>query len=178
MKLSVPVILGCIAALVIGVFFWRMSVSNQEIRLRRLIEAKQRDNLNTLDNMQKKIAQAAQIPPAAMEAIKNIVVGYADARKGGTGSLATMLTEAVPQNVDQSTFKELMNIVTSSRDSYTRNQTELLDMAREHKTLITTEPYSWVVGGRPEIVVKIVTSTKAQDAMESGVDDDINLKLK
>lgn len=178
MKLIIPVTIATILALIVAVFFWRMSVSNQEIRLRRLIEAKQVDNLNTLDNMQKKIAQVSQVPAAAMAAIKDIVVGYADARKGGTGSLATMLTEAVPQGIDQSTFKTLINVVTASRDSYTRNQTEILDMVREHKTLITTEPSSWWVGNRPVIEVKIVTSTKAQGAMESGVDDDINLKLK
>lgn len=173
-----PVLVGLITLVavigLIGISF--VSMSNKEVRLRNLITAKQRDNISALDNMQKTIAQSAQIPPAAMESLKAIVVGYADARKGGSGSLATMVTEAIP-NVDTSTFNNLMNIVGAERKAFATRQKELLDLGREHNDTRTVWPSSMVCGGRPEIPLQIVTSARAEGSMATGRDDDIDLRL-
>ena len=45
-------------------------------------------------------------------------------------------------------------------------------MKREHDNQSTTFPGSFIVGGRPEIEVTIVTSTRAEENFRTGKDDD------
>lgn len=166
--------LGCIVGLVAIIGIWGISVSNNEVRLRNAITAKQKDNQSELDNMQKKIGQAAQIPPAQMAALKDVIVGYAQARSGGGdkgGSFINAIHEAIP-NVDQKTYLNLQNIITGSRDAFTMRQKETLDLKREHDNVRTTFPGSLICSGRPGIQVQIVTSTRAEAAFATGKDDD------
>jgi len=153
-----------------------ISTSNQEVSLRTTIETKQRDNTSELDNAIKKISQSAQVTTAQKEALKEIIVGNSQARNTKGGSLATFVTEAVP-NVDTSTFNNLMNIITSSRDAWTMRQKELLDLSREHTTLLRRFPSGVILSilGRKEIPVTIVTSTRTEKAFETGKDDDVNV---
>lgn len=168
-------IIGVIVTSIIAMTLWGISISNSEIHLRNLITAKQHDNQSELDNMQKKISQAAQVPPSQMEALKNVVVGYAQARGGNdSGALINAVHEAVP-NVDQRTYVNLQNIVTSSRNAFTQRQKEILDLKRAHDDLRTTFPGSLICGGRSEIEVQIVTSTRSQENFKAGKDDDIKL---
>lgn len=160
-----------LAIMVVSVYF---GYSNAEVRLRNTITAKQTDNQSELDNMQKKIAQSAGITQEQAKYVKDLIIGNAQARSTGSGQLATLVREAVP-NVDISTFKQLMNVVTSSRDSFTMRQKEILDLKREHDNLRTTFPSSLVCGGRPEIKVVVVTSDRAEESFRTGKDNDIDL---
>lgn len=166
--------LGGILALILGGYF--VSVMNKETGLRNQITAKQTDNTSEYDNLWKKLSQAAQVTDGQKEALRSIIVGYADARKSGAGSLATMVKEAVP-TVDTSTFNNLMNIVTSSRDAWTMRQKELIDLKRVDDNLIDMFPSNLVcmVLGRQKIEIKIVTSTRTGEAFKTGKDDDVDL---
>jgi hypothetical protein len=167
---------GVILALVVGIFF--ISTMNKEASLRNMITAKQRDNTSEFDNMWKKISQVAQVTDAQKNAIKDIVVGYADARSAGKGggSLATMVHEAVPQ-VDAATFTKLMAVIESSRDAWTMRQKELIDLKRAHDNLVDLFPGSLVCSilGRQKIDITIVTSTKTDAAFQTGKDDDVQI---
>lgn len=161
-----------VLVLVVGLTF--VSFSNKEHRVRNQITAKQRDNQSELDNVQKKISQSVQVTDIQMAALKDIIVGNAQARKGGSGTLATFVTEAVP-NLDTGTFQNLQNIIAGSRDAFTMRQKELLDLKREHDNLIDTWPSSMIVGGRGKIEVTIVTSSHAKENFRTGEDNDIQL---
>lgn len=169
-------ILFLFAVIIIGSV---ISTSNQEVQLRTTIEAKQRDNHSELDNTLKKISQTAQVTTAQKEALKEIIVGNSEARSTKGGSLFTSVREAVP-NVDTSTFNNLMNIITSSRDAWTMRQKELLDLSREHTTLLRRFPFGFILSmlGRKEIPVTIVTSTRTEEAFQSGKDDDTKVFQK
>lgn len=172
------IVLGLIGVFVLFLIIigavW-VSTSNNEVRLRNSITAKQRDNASELDNMQKKIGQTAQVTQEQARALKELVVGYAASRTvQDSGKFATLVREAVP-TLDQSTYKELMRIITSSRDAFTMRQKELLDLKREHDNVRTTFPGSLIVGGRPEITVVIVTSERAEESFRTGKDDDTTL---
>lgn len=164
-------LLAGLVACGVALAFWWIGMSNTEVRLRNQVEAAQVDNRNHMDKMLKTISQTAQVSEKQMAAIKEIIVGYASARGGSGGNLATSLTEAVP-NIDSSseTFRRLMGIVESSRAQFTDKQTRLLDLAREHKNFVTTFPGSLL--GRQPIEVKIVTSSRVENAFETGKDDD------
>lgn len=166
---------GTVVLFIIILLSWGVGVSNSEVRLRRTIEAKLTDNESEFDNMFKKIAQVAQISEKQKSAIIDLVTGHAEARGGiKGGGFVNMLQESIPnQTMDQ--YQKLSTVVVASRDRWTMRQKELIDLKREHDTLRTIFPSSMVVGGRPTIEIAIVTSTKAKRAMETGVDDDVNL---
>ena len=172
------------AALIFGVVScgYVVSVNNREVRLRQTIVAKQRDNTSEFDNMWKKIAQVANVTEMQKDSLKEIFVGYAQARSGGAeagGSLATWIHESVP-NVDTKTFENLQNIIVGSRDAWTQRQKELLDMSREHNILLNEFPSGIVLSifGREAIEIKIVTSSRTENSFETGKDDDVQLYKK
>lgn len=167
---------GLAAVIIVGLMY--VTYSNKEVRLRNQMKAKQTDNTSQLDNVQKKISQIVQVSDMQMQALKDIIVGNAEARKGGSGSLATLVREAVPQVNNNETFNNIINIITGSRDAWTMRQTELLDLKREHDNLIDTLPSSFFVGGRGKIDVVIVTSGRVKENFRTGEDNDIDLKPK
>lgn len=171
--IAILAILGCGFFIIGGIALWGVSISNSEVHLRNLITAKQRDNQSELDNMQKKITQSSQIAPAQMQALKDVIVGYASARtgEGAKGGFINAVHEAIP-NVDQKTYLNLQNIITGSRDAFTQRQREILDLKRAHDDVRTTFPGNLICGARPEIQVQIVTSTRATESFVSGKDDD------
>ena len=161
-----------------GMYF---SYNNSEVKLRNLIEAKQTDNGSELDNMMKKITQIAEVTNEGQKAIREFVVGNSQVRANGQGkgTLFAMVTEAVPDvNPTSNLFINLMNTITSSRDAWTMRQKELVNMKASHDNILDTYPSRFFVvtlGGKDEIEIQIVTSTRANDAMESGVDDEVKL---
>jgi len=185
MNKGIVITLGVVGVMIVSAIMaisYIVGVLNQEMAIRTTIEAKMRDNTSQYDNLWKKISQTAQVTDAQKEAIKEIVVGYANARsqgRDGAGSFVNALHEAIP-NVDVSTFKNLQNIITGSRDSFTMRQTELLDLNREHEKLIRTIPSSIICSmfNRGPINVTIVTSSKTEHSFATGKDDDINVFQK
>ena len=175
----VVVVLAFIVVLVCAMTV--MSIYNREVALRTAIEQKQVDNKSEFDNMWKKISQVAQVTDAQKNALMEIFQGYAKARSGGDNKnlLMTWLQESVP-NVDTTTFNNLQNIITGSRDSFTMRQKELLDLKREHDKLLRSFPSNIILGmfGKKPIDVVIVTSTKTDESFKTGKDDDINVFKK
>lgn len=169
--------LGVTGALVVGLLVLAgvvISCSNNEVQLRTTIEAKQKDNTSEFDNMFKKISQTAQVSQKQMDTLKDIFTSYADARtQDGGKSLMTWVQESIP-NVDTATFNNLQNIITSSRDSWTMRQKELVDLHREHTKVMRLFPSGFILKllGRKELKITVVTSTRTDQAFESGKDDD------
>ncbi|TRZ79944.1 hypothetical protein D4R86_05155 [bacterium] len=162
-----------LGGMIIGTF-------NTEVALRTTIEQKQIDNTSEFDNMWKKISQVAQVTEGQKEALKEILVGYANARsqgRDGSGSFINAIHEAIP-NVDTTTFNNLQNIIVGSRDSFTMRQKELLDLKREHDKLLRTFPSNVILGmfGRKEIDITIVTSSRTEKTFETGKDDDVRIR--
>jgi hypothetical protein len=178
MKLFIAALLGLVVLLVLGagsILIYGVSVSNAEIGLRNLINAKQRDNKAEFDNMKHKIGEVATVSEFQFEKLKEIFTEYAKARtSGGEHALASWVKESVP-NVDTKTFENLQNIIVSSRDSWTQRQKELLDQGRQHTDLLTKFPSSLILSGilgRQPIEITIVTSTATEKAFQTGKDDD------
>jgi hypothetical protein len=181
MKTAILALLGLAGTAVIAVLIvaiMGVSFYNQEVTLRKTIEAKQTDNKNQMDAMWKIIDQNAQVTEIQKNNLMEIFNGYASARTGANGSASLMkwVQEAIP-NVDQSTFNNLMNTITAQRDSFKQRQTELLDLNREHDVLISRFPnvlFAGIVGAK-HIDITIVTSSRTENAFQTGKDDDVKL---
>ncbi len=168
--------LGVVGFLVLFIAIAWISANNSEARLRNQFEAKQVDNTSQFDNMWKKIAQVAQVTEKDRESLAQIFVQHAQARTGdgGGGAVMKWIQESVP-NVDSSGYRNLQNIIVASRDSWTDNQRQLLDIKREHDNLLDTFPSSIFVGGRGRLKAVIVTSERSDEAFKSGRDNNTNV---
>jgi len=171
---------GILAVVFIGIYV--IGVSNGEARLRNAITAKQTDNTSEFDNMWKKIQQVAQVTEGQKNALLEIFTGYAEARgkamEGGAG-IAKWVKESCP-NVDTKTFENLQNIIVGSRDRWTMNQKELIDLKREHDNIRTLFPGNIVCSilGRGEIKITVVTSERTDHAFKTGKDDNVQVFQK
>lgn len=173
-------ILGLFIILACVIMGTVVSTYNKEVSLRATIENKQKDNKNEMDNMKKKIIQVAQVSEKAMSSLKDIVCGYAEARSTDSKNvIMNWIKESVP-NVDTSTFNNLQNIITGSRDSFTMRQKELLDLKREHDKLLRSFPSNVILAmfNKKEIDVTIVTSTSTEEAFRTGKDDETDVFKK
>lgn len=164
----------CLVLALVIYFCMSVSYKNREVQLRNLIKTKQTDNKSEFDNVWKKISQVAEVTDGQKEALKEIIIGYAQARGSGGGTIAKSIHEAIP-NVDTSTFNNLQNIIVSARDGFTRRQKELLDYKREHDNLLDSPISGWFLSGKEHIDVTIVTSSRTEKSFDTGKDDDVDV---
>lgn len=151
---------------------WAIGISNQEKSLRIAFDARIKENQTNYDNMWKTIKQKYQIKGDYAKELKEIVAATVEGRKGG--SLMKMITESVP-NLDASIYKELMATIEGKRDYFKKAQDAQIDLKQQHDKILTLFPSSLVVGGRPPLVLALVTSTRTNEAFDSGVDDNVDL---
>lgn len=179
MKIVAVGTVGAIFAIMFSTFV--ISTVNEEVRLRNVIAAKQKDNESEYDSLWKKISQASQVTQAQKEALIEIFQAHADARSGGDntgGGLSNWLQESVP-DVDTTTFNNLQNIIAASRDRFAMQQKELLALKSDHDTALDTFPSGTILSilGKERIDVAIITSTKAKEVFDRGTDDDVSLPI-
>ena len=161
-----------------------MDLYNQENTLKQQITAKQRNNQSEFDNMWKKIKQVSNVNDKYKEGFVEALTAYTQGRSSSKGSVKggntqlglNFVHEAIP-NLSQEGYKQVTNIITSSRDRFTAQQTQLLDMEREHNTLVTQMPNALFFKAMHigEIHVTIVTSTRSEKSFATGKDDDVEL---
>lgn len=177
MKFGWIIAIGVAALLAVGalvVFGTGVSYYNKEKRLHNLITNKIKANQSDLDAVKKSIIQSANVTEEGADLIVRAIQANASGRDGG--SLFKSVQEAVP-NVDLSLHKNLMNIITGSRETFSTRQKELLQLKTEHDNIVDQFPGSIVgmIFGWEKIDVPIVTSTAVQEAFATGKDDDTEL---
>lgn len=170
--------LGGITLLGIIFAFSMIGSFNSYTRLENRAKATQVDNQNVLDNTRKAIREAATVSDKEVEALTNIITGYADARgdnTAGDGALVTfgMVTEAVPSIQRIETLKNLQNIVVAGRKDWQFSQTRLLDIKRQADDMYNTFPSGLILKmlGKQEIEVVIVTSSETKENFRTGEDN-------
>jgi hypothetical protein len=153
---------------------------NSAASLKNLYESKVAANKGELDNVKKKIGQSGQVTQMQMESLGKIYNEHAAARTPNTDRLLVNWVKEVAPTVDQSTFKQLINVVTSSRDAWTMRQTELVDISRQYNDKLVTFPSNIFLGfmGFQKIDPKVITSTSTEEAFETGRDDDAKVFSK
>lgn len=176
MKIVAISVVGLIVTLMISTFV--ITTVNEEIRLRNVITAKQRDNESEYDSLWKKISQAAAVTEAQKKALIEIFDTHASARGGGGGgTVVGWLHESVP-DVDTTTFNNLQNIIAASRDRFAMRQKELLELKSAHDTVLDSFPSGPLLTafGREKIDVAIITSTRAKSVFEERLDDELSIQ--
>lgn len=156
-----------------------LSQYNHAKNLRLNCEAKEKSNIANFDNMYKKIVQSSSVPSEKAKQIKEILSAYVNGRgPNDAGKVATLVREAVP-NIDLPEYGQLMNIITGSRDTWTRNQEELVDVVNVYNKYITDvgpiRSIVMAIGGFQQIEAKVISSDKTEEAFATEKDNDIKL---
>lgn len=175
---DVLVAIGIVIALfVFGVVCKGISLYNTHVDLLSRIEAQQKANETVFDNMWKKISQTTQVADKYKDGLKGVLVSYAEGRSKNSDQLLMDWTKEAVPNFDASLYKQINNIVASSRDDFTNSQKLLIDLSRQHNTMIRRFPnnvFCAVLHIEP-IEIKVVTSSKTDKAFETQKEDDVRL---
>ena len=173
-------LIGFLIVVVLGgvcIFSKGVSVYNTHIDLKNQIEAKQKANETIFDNTWKKINPTVQVSDKYKDGLKEVLLAYTSGRsKGDSQLLMDWTKEAVP-TFDSSIYKQINNVITSSRDDFTKNQEILIDLSRQHQQFIQKFPNNvfCAILGIKEIEIKVITSSKTEEAFNTGKEDDIKL---
>lgn len=174
------VFIGILTIVIIGgfcLFGKGVSVYNTHINLKNQIEAKQKDNEAVFDSMWKKISQTAQVSDKYKDGLKEVLTAYTEGRSKDSNNLLMDWTKEAVPSFDSSLYKQINNVIIASRDDFAKNQKILIDLSRQHNVFIETFPnnvFCAILKIKP-IEIKVVTSTKTEQAFETGKEDDIKL---
>lgn len=164
------------SAVVIGSMY--VSYNNTEVTLRSQAEAQRGKIEATYDQMWKIIQQKAQVTDEYKEAFKEIYPSLIEGRYSkGDGSLMKWITESNP-TFDVSLYKDLMNSIEIERTGFTNAQSRMLDIIREHQTLLNKIPAKWFISNDVPIEYTVVSSTRSKETMKSGIDDEVDIFKK
>lgn len=157
-------------------FLMYNSYSNQEIRLRNKVEAKKDVNKTTYDAMWKIINGDGKVAKQYKEDFKDVYTSIVSARNYDGGGVLSFLQEHNPQ-FDASLYSKISRAIEAEYNNFSRDQKELISVIEQHTNLVTTFPGSLFLGSRDlfDASQYIVTSTKTENAFESGKDDEIKI---
>lgn len=178
MKKILLILGGTILLIATIVTIWAISISNREIKIRIREVAQQEVCQSYFDKMWKTLQQKANVADQYKDAFKEIYIPLIEGRYSkGDGSLMKWITEHNP-SFDVSLYKDLMESIEAERDGFFFEQSKLIDIDREHKTMRKTFPNKLVIGSRPDVKIKIIKSLKTENVYQSGQENDIDLFSK
>jgi len=168
----VLVVLVCVG----GYFAFKIKYENAEVSLRNQIDAQQDKNTLVFDNTWKIISQKAQVSDEYKDSFKENYVAIMEERYDNDrgGALMSWVQESNPE-FSTELYASLQNSIEAERTNFTREQTRLVDLIREHNDLRMKWPSKVFVGDREEIIAKLVTSKKTKKVFETGNEEDIDL---
>lgn len=174
---TLVIVAACVLPILIVVFMG-IGATNREVELRNQAKATEHANKAIYDEVWKVLQQKAGILDKFSNDFKEVYGTIMDSRyageKNGPGPTFKWIQEHNPSFTPEM-YKDLSIAIEAYRGKFSRVQQKLIDIKREHDNLRMKIPSCWFVGGRPELVITIVTSTKTERVFETGKEDDINL---
>ena len=169
--------LGVLLVIASYILFWGIGVSNQEVKLKLRGEAQQTICEAYFSNMWEILQTKAGVANEYKEGFAEIYIPLIEGRYSqGDGTLMKWITESNPQ-FDPSLYKDLMVAIEGQRNGFFLEQSKLIDIDREHKTLLNTIPSKFIVGKRSNIGqtadkkgITILKNLATQDAYSTGTD--------
>lgn len=165
---------GIIASMLLLVVILWVTSTNANARFKNQFTAQEQVIEAAFDDMWKSIQQVAQVDDKYRTDLRDTILGNASARTAGGGSLATLVTEAVP-NISPETANRLMGVIDGRREGFKREQNVLAGIAQQNNNLVDTFPGSLFLGAGDRLTAKIVSSTRTQEAIKSRTDDNVDV---
>lgn len=175
--------LGIVGVIVILAVSSYISAHNSGVNFETQITASYENLQNILGQYSTKVAEAAQVPAAMRDDLKEVMQSSLSARYGADGSKATVqwIKENYPGKVDPQLYRQIEQIIEAGRDKFQNEQTVFIDLKRGYNAQLG---YFWSglwlkIAGYPKIDLdkfKTVTSAHAQEAFKTGVEQPITLR--
>jgi hypothetical protein len=165
-----------IIILIVMTIIWSISISNSEIKIRNRGLAQQKVCESYYDKLWKVISQKAQVAEKYKESFKEIYLPLIEGRykNDKNGTFMKWITEHNP-TFDASLYKDLMASIEGERNGFFIEQSKLIDIDREHKTMRQTFPNSVIIGSRKDLEIKIITSSQTEKVYESCKEDSVKV---
>lgn len=184
MKKSVIIgISVAVAALIVLFVVLKISYNNQEIDLRKGIEAEKDVYQQNFDKQYKVIAQLAQVAERSTEANKEafmeIYPGLIEGRYSqGDGTLMKWIQESNPQwdmKAVNETYNKVSVAIESQREDLYNQAKKLRDLVREREALVEKFPGSLFISNKEKIEVTLITSKNTKETFRTGEENDIEI---
>jgi hypothetical protein len=176
--LSIVGIIAVIGLVLFGSYVHYYNVGAQQDAL---LKAKYNNMQNVLAQYSLKVTEAAQVPNMYSNDLMRVAKAAIQGRYGKNGSRATFqwIKEHNP-NVDPAIFMKIQEIIQGGRDNFQVEQTQFLDIKREYQTELNSFwSGMWLAkAGYPKVPLshyKLITSSYAQKAFKTGIDQGIKL---
>jgi hypothetical protein len=138
---------------------------------------------NILGQYSLKVKEAVQVPEMKTDDLSRVMREAMTGRYGPDGSKAAFqwIQENYPGQVSDALYTQIQQIMEAGRNKFENAQTKFIDTKRAYETNLG---YFWKgmwlrIAGYPTINLddyKIITSSHAQQAFQSGVDQPIQLR--
>ena len=162
-----------IALIVIGAMYF--TYQNQEVRLAESITAKIEDNKSHYTKMWEVLTNQAGVSKQYAKDFKEIYPALVSGRySNGQGQMMQWIQEHNP-NFDTSLYNKLMVSIEGQRESFHNTQRQLIDLNRQHETLLKTVPSKWFLGNKSSIDIPVVINDASEKAFETEKETPMNL---
>lgn len=122
----------------------------------------------TFDNVWRIIEGKAHVSEKYKNGVRELLEAQQKGREGG--SLMKSVQEALP-GLDPSLYRDVSNAIESQRTGFLNAEVEVLAIKQEHDNLRMQMPSSFFVSGHPELVYKVITSSRTEKVFETGKDE-------
>ena len=164
-----------VAAAALLLVLYYISVNNREVALRKEADA-QRGTIETVhDTMWKTLKQEAGVTEQYREAFEKIYPELISGRYSDNGGQLMKIIHESNPTFDNSLYQHLMQSIDVQRASFAQAQQRMLDIIREHSTLLETIPAKFFLGGKQKIDYTVISSTASKETMRTGIDDTVEL---
>lgn len=173
--------LGVVVGIFVIVAIWAagtfISIGNQEIGLRNQFSAQIKANEVIFDKVWKVLQQKAGVTEKYANDFRKIYSEVMDKRYAGNDQLMFKWIQEANPNFSVDMYKDLSLSIESNRAEFARVQQKLIDIKREHDDLRLKFPSSLVCSfkGVKELELKLVTSSKTEEAFKTGKEDSVSL---
>lgn len=168
-------IAGILILVVIIALVTTFSSLNRENQLRQAIKAKQQSVELGYDKMWKTVKEQQGITSDAEDKFKEFYIDFINSSVQNDQNLLVKLTNQVAPNYPISLRENLFKSLEFHRNETKRLYDELLDLSREHNTLLGSFPSGIILNlfGRQPIEIRVVKSERTNKAFESGNDEQL-----
>lgn len=168
------------AAIIITVFLLAVLLTylffhynNLEISLRKEAEAQENDISTVHDTMWKIIKEKAGVAEKYRDTFEKIYPELISGRYYNDGGNAMKWIEESNPDFDTSLYDSLMDSISTQRIIFQRAQKRMLDIVREHNTLIRRMPDRFFITDKSPIEYVPIISDRTSDVMQTRVDNEI-----
>lgn len=169
------VVVGAVVTVAIILLCMMFSYQNDEVRLKNEFQAQEKKIEAVHDAMWKIIQQKAGVTKEYSAQFDSIYTHIMDARYDKNDNVVfNWIKESNPE-FSPDLYKELSVTIEVQRKQFLGAQEKIIDVVREHNTLLDVAPAKWFVGGRERLEYEVISSSRTKDVMNTRMDDDVNL---